>query len=85
MTDRRYLADGELSGETDPTYVSYSLTHVDWYPWWQHGRTGATSSPAMAAWRRCSVVRRQMLATKMLGEMHMRSGVTKRLYCYYLS
>ena len=33
VVDRRYLTDGEISGETNPTYVTYSLSHVDWYTW----------------------------------------------------
>ena len=29
VVDWRYLTDGELFGETDPTYVYYSTIHVD--------------------------------------------------------
>ena len=76
MVDRRYLADGELSGETDPTYVFYSTIRVDWYRWWQRGRTGACLSPAMAARRRCAEVRRPSPAMASLGEERMSSVVT---------
>ena len=31
VVDLRYLIDGELSSKTDPTYVFYSITRVDWY------------------------------------------------------
>ena len=29
MVGQRYLADGEISGETNPTYVTYSLSRID--------------------------------------------------------
>ena len=76
VVGRRYLTDGEHSGETDPTYVIYSLTRVDWYPWWQRGRTEATSSPAMAAQRRCAEVRQPLHAMPRLHEKCMSSMVT---------
>ena len=82
--DRHELIDGELSGNIDPTYVFYSLTHVDWYRRWQRGRTGATSSPAMAAWRCYAEVRRLLQATARLGEKRTSSIVTKRVYRGYL-
>ena len=77
--DQLYLANGELFDETVPTYVFYSTIRVDWYPWWQRGRTGATSSLAMVAWRRCTEVRRLLLDTAMPGEKRTGSAVTKRL------
>ena len=31
--NRRYLADGDFSGETDPTKVFTSLSRIDSYRW----------------------------------------------------
>ena len=49
--------EAELSDKTNPTYVFYSTTRIDWYWWWQRGRTRATSLPAMEARQRCTEVR----------------------------
>ena len=84
MFDRRYLADSELSGKTDPTVVLYSLFRVDWYQWWQHRCNGACSSPAMAARRRSVEVRRSSPATASLGEERKSSVVMTRTYLDYL-
>ena len=46
---RRYLADGGLPDETNPTLVFYSTIRVDWYRWWQRERTRACSLSAMVA------------------------------------
>ena len=82
--DQRKLADGELSGETDPTIVFYSFTRVDWYRWWRRGRTRACSSLAMAARRRCMEVHRPLLAMAWPDEKRMGSTVTTLTYRGYL-
>jgi hypothetical protein len=48
--------------------VTLSLSRVDWYRWLELGHTGEGSSPAMAAWRCGSVVRRLCPAMVRLGE-----------------
>ena len=84
VVGRCYLADGENSDKTDPTYVIYSLTHVDWYPWWQHRRIGDTSSPAMVSQRCYAKVCQLLQATARLGKKHTSSVVMTRTYLDYL-
>jgi hypothetical protein len=46
--DRRDLADGRRSGETDLTYAFLTPSHTDWYRWCDLGLTGEGSPTVMA-------------------------------------
>ena len=50
----------------------YSITPVDWYWWWKHGRTGA-----------CAEVHRSLLAMARPGEKRTGSSVITRTYRGY--
>jgi len=55
---RRFLHDGEVSGQTKGTIVTARPLRLDWPPFPHGGATGNGSPSIMAAQRRCSAIRR---------------------------
>jgi len=55
---RRFLRDGEVSGQTKGTNVTPRPLRLDWSPFSHGGATGRGSPSIMAARRRCSALRR---------------------------
>jgi len=61
---RRFLRDGEVSGETKGTNVIPRPLRTEWTPFPHGGATGNGLPSTMAARRRCSALRRSSQAGK---------------------
>jgi len=60
---RRFLRDGEVSGQTLGTSVTARPLRLDWPPFPRGGATGNGLPSTMAARRRCSALRRSSQAS----------------------
>jgi len=59
---RRFLRDGEVSGQTQGTSVTARPLRLDWPPFPRGGATGSGLPSTMAARRRCSALRQSSQA-----------------------